>query len=290
MYLCRFAHAVQDVNPADMILKFMPLKADRILPGQLLKTMRDHGFVLLSRVPKVFKSVVVPMPVPAVPPVPLPQAQHVAPMKAQHAAAPVNGEHDHSPQKPLNVGERVVYWSESVSKWIDAVVMAQHVDPQGMVVCYDLDVKPMADGAKIRRKTPSPGATPRDGVSSRRSNDGPSRHGASKEGGVTPPCQPRCLPQHVESHEVLSPGQPFPSPQTVAPDEGTVHCKNAGDLSSIIAMVVDEGWFSSADIETALREARGKKGGRDEAKFTAGPKSSRDVALVVAGPKCLITV
>jgi len=61
-YLCAFAADgdmnPQQVQPLDLILKWMPLKADRGLPGDLLGAMRGAGWVTLSQVPRIFRPMV----------------------------------------------------------------------------------------------------------------------------------------------------------------------------------------------------------------------------------------
>lgn len=51
-YLCSFARATGQ-RETDLIMKWMPLKADRVLPGELLSTMRKCGWVNIRRVPKI---------------------------------------------------------------------------------------------------------------------------------------------------------------------------------------------------------------------------------------------
>merc|ERR1711967_129789 len=50
-YLCRFAKATGQ-RETDLILKWMPLKADRVLPGELIETMRKCGWSNIKRMPK----------------------------------------------------------------------------------------------------------------------------------------------------------------------------------------------------------------------------------------------
>lgn len=50
-YLCSFARATGQ-RETDLILKWMPLKADRVLPGELMDTMRKCGWRNVKRVPK----------------------------------------------------------------------------------------------------------------------------------------------------------------------------------------------------------------------------------------------
>jgi len=53
-YLCRLSKKHDTaVSSADLILKWMPVKADRTLPGELLSSLLKSGWVLLPRVPKV---------------------------------------------------------------------------------------------------------------------------------------------------------------------------------------------------------------------------------------------
>lgn len=50
-YLCNFARATGQ-READLILKWMPLKADRVLPGELVETMQKCGWGHVRRIPK----------------------------------------------------------------------------------------------------------------------------------------------------------------------------------------------------------------------------------------------
>lgn len=50
-YLCAFARATGQ-RETDLILKWMPLKADRVLPGELIETMRRCGWCKIKRIPK----------------------------------------------------------------------------------------------------------------------------------------------------------------------------------------------------------------------------------------------
>jgi len=125
-YLCKLAHsAIVDkgtlVDPAELVLRWMPVKGDRILPGELFRTLEDIGWVVLPLVPKVFQPL-------AVKNVDLPKGE-----------VPF-----------YQVGERVEYWSERHNKWITAVVRKQHIDAHGKVLGYDLDVKLCAEVNKIR--------------------------------------------------------------------------------------------------------------------------------------------
>lgn len=43
-----------------LIMRYMPLKADRALPGDLLRSMRECGWVSITQVPQIFRPVVVP--------------------------------------------------------------------------------------------------------------------------------------------------------------------------------------------------------------------------------------
>merc|ERR1712048_1204566 len=38
----------------DLIMQLMPLKADRVLPGELLSTMKEKGWIQIERVPRIF--------------------------------------------------------------------------------------------------------------------------------------------------------------------------------------------------------------------------------------------
>lgn len=51
-YLCNFAQATGQ-RETDLILKWMPLKADRVLPGELINTMQACGWVRMVRIPKI---------------------------------------------------------------------------------------------------------------------------------------------------------------------------------------------------------------------------------------------
>lgn len=54
-YLCSFAQATGQ-RETDLILKWMPLKADRVLPGELISTMRKCGWVNVTRIPRTQSS------------------------------------------------------------------------------------------------------------------------------------------------------------------------------------------------------------------------------------------
>jgi len=54
-YLCNLARATGQ-RETDLILRWMPLKADRVLPGELLGTMQKCGWVKVKRAPKFFRS------------------------------------------------------------------------------------------------------------------------------------------------------------------------------------------------------------------------------------------
>lgn len=48
-YLCRFAQATSQ-RETDLILKWMPLKADRVLPGELITTLQQCGWARVARI------------------------------------------------------------------------------------------------------------------------------------------------------------------------------------------------------------------------------------------------
>ncbi|CAE8638031.1 unnamed protein product, partial [Polarella glacialis] len=48
-------------------------------------------------------------------------------------------------------GERIMYWSASYSNWFEGVVLAQNIDPTGVIVSYNLDVKVGALPCNIKR-------------------------------------------------------------------------------------------------------------------------------------------
>merc|ERR1719253_1415722 len=45
----------------DLVVKYMPMKADRGLPGELFRVMADCGWVPLPRIPRIFKYARVPL-------------------------------------------------------------------------------------------------------------------------------------------------------------------------------------------------------------------------------------
>lgn len=59
-YLCKMADAANSaagakyLHPSDLVLRWMPIKADRVLPGQLLDIMQKTGWRPLARIPQVF--------------------------------------------------------------------------------------------------------------------------------------------------------------------------------------------------------------------------------------------
>lgn len=132
-YLCKLAQAAIItrgclIDPSELVLKWMPLKADRVLPGELFSTMQACGWVMLQQVPKVFQ----PMPMS------LRQACNLR-------DAPV-----------FEAGELVDYWSQRHGQWIGATVLKHHTDGQGNTLSYDLDVKLCAEVCKIRKRSAAP--------------------------------------------------------------------------------------------------------------------------------------
>eukprot|EP00931_Biecheleriopsis_adriatica_P074523 TRINITY_DN4855_c0_g1_i1.p1 TRINITY_DN4855_c0_g1~~TRINITY_DN4855_c0_g1_i1.p1 ORF type:complete len:664 (-),score=127.46 TRINITY_DN4855_c0_g1_i1:21-1985(-) len=55
-----------------LVLKHMPLKADRALPGELLKSMQAAGWICMLQVPMIFRQTIVPAPAPIPAPVYMP--------------------------------------------------------------------------------------------------------------------------------------------------------------------------------------------------------------------------
>merc|ERR1719313_3283716 len=96
------------IDPAALVLKWMPLKSDRVLPGELFATLQACGWVMLAQVPKVLQ--------PAV----------MRPVKNAQT---------------FELGEVVDYWSQRHGQWIEATVLKRHTDPRGDAIGYDLDVK-----------------------------------------------------------------------------------------------------------------------------------------------------
>lgn len=65
-YLCGLATGKEgdgDCQELDLILKWMPLKADRGLPGELLTAMRNSGWICVAQAPRLFRPMVFPSPV-----------------------------------------------------------------------------------------------------------------------------------------------------------------------------------------------------------------------------------
>mmetsp|Transcript_97958 Transcript_97958/g.277661 ORF Transcript_97958/g.277661 Transcript_97958/m.277661 type:complete len:646 (-) Transcript_97958:277-2214(-) len=50
----------RSVKALELILSYMPLKADRALPGDLLRSMRECGWVAVPQVPQLFRQVLLP--------------------------------------------------------------------------------------------------------------------------------------------------------------------------------------------------------------------------------------
>jgi len=48
----------QNADALDLIMRWMPLKADRSLPGDLLGAMRCGGWVSLAQIPRIFRPMV----------------------------------------------------------------------------------------------------------------------------------------------------------------------------------------------------------------------------------------
>eukprot|EP00747_Dinoflagellata_sp_TGD_P164645 gnl/TRDRNA2_/TRDRNA2_184871_c0_seq1.p1 gnl/TRDRNA2_/TRDRNA2_184871_c0~~gnl/TRDRNA2_/TRDRNA2_184871_c0_seq1.p1 ORF type:complete len:424 (-),score=79.10 gnl/TRDRNA2_/TRDRNA2_184871_c0_seq1:112-1383(-) len=61
-YLCEIANAdpLHADKPLNMILKWMPVKADRGLPGELLGAMRRCGWVAMAQIPTIFRPMTIP--------------------------------------------------------------------------------------------------------------------------------------------------------------------------------------------------------------------------------------
>jgi hypothetical protein len=58
-YICKLvshlnagAYASNPLHPCDLVMKFMPLKADRGLPGDLAEVMREHGWTNVTKMDK----------------------------------------------------------------------------------------------------------------------------------------------------------------------------------------------------------------------------------------------
>ncbi|CAK0865334.1 unnamed protein product [Prorocentrum cordatum] len=69
-YLCELAAATQgecapSLSGLDLILQWMPLKADRGLPGDLLGVLRSRGWACVSQVPRVFRPALILQQAPA---------------------------------------------------------------------------------------------------------------------------------------------------------------------------------------------------------------------------------
>lgn len=50
----------KSVKALELILKYMPLKADRALPGDLLRNMRECGWVSVPQIPQLFRQALLP--------------------------------------------------------------------------------------------------------------------------------------------------------------------------------------------------------------------------------------
>jgi len=68
-YLCRLAklsvgeHDSTQAHAAlDLILRWMPLRADRVLPGDLISVLREVGWICITSIPQIFKPLVVMQP------------------------------------------------------------------------------------------------------------------------------------------------------------------------------------------------------------------------------------
>jgi hypothetical protein len=48
----------QQPEPAELVMRWMPLKADRVLPGDLLNTLKSVGWVCLTQIPRIFQPMV----------------------------------------------------------------------------------------------------------------------------------------------------------------------------------------------------------------------------------------
>lgn len=54
-----------NVEPADLVMKWMPLKADRVRPGDLMNTLRSAGWVSMSQIPRIFRPMMCHAPPPS---------------------------------------------------------------------------------------------------------------------------------------------------------------------------------------------------------------------------------
>jgi hypothetical protein len=59
-YICKLAHCInttrpsrRPIHPCDLLMDFMPLKADRGLPGELTKAMQEHGWTHVTKLVEV---------------------------------------------------------------------------------------------------------------------------------------------------------------------------------------------------------------------------------------------
>eukprot|EP00747_Dinoflagellata_sp_TGD_P031620 gnl/TRDRNA2_/TRDRNA2_135429_c0_seq1.p1 gnl/TRDRNA2_/TRDRNA2_135429_c0~~gnl/TRDRNA2_/TRDRNA2_135429_c0_seq1.p1 ORF type:complete len:326 (-),score=59.94 gnl/TRDRNA2_/TRDRNA2_135429_c0_seq1:67-936(-) len=80
----------QKILPLDLILRWMPLKADRGLPGELLGVMKEVGWVSVSQIPRIFRPIMISRPVFATePPMEPVTSQRPPAAKADLPAGPV---------------------------------------------------------------------------------------------------------------------------------------------------------------------------------------------------------
>merc|ERR1711957_1110804 len=94
--------------------------------------MKECGWVMLPQVPKVLQ------PLPNLP------APWKPPTDAQESSSVSQGS--------FAIGECVDYWSQRHAQWIMGKVLKRHVDPDGNIIGYDLDVKQGAETSKIRKR------------------------------------------------------------------------------------------------------------------------------------------
>jgi len=56
--------AEHKVEPAELVMRWMPLKADRVLPGDLLTTLKSVGWVCMAQIPRIFQPMLCHGPLP----------------------------------------------------------------------------------------------------------------------------------------------------------------------------------------------------------------------------------
>lgn len=59
-YLCKFAKVAHNQTAIDLIRRWMPLRCDRVLPGDLVSSLQSTGWILILQIPRIFWPILLP--------------------------------------------------------------------------------------------------------------------------------------------------------------------------------------------------------------------------------------